>query len=361
MSSRNNIGNNIIILGPYPPPYGGVATFNQTLQKHLESHGVLIWAHTSQPPTEPGIRHFNRNIFKVIQILIQDGRRATILDSSVFLLDWPNKLLILTLLLLKPFLKCRWIKVVHSGTLPSRFSRFSCIKKFFFRLATSLIDEYITVNQELNHWLASVVHAKDKISMIPSLLPPSSSTSPDSLLPQINEEFSSYSKLVVSIGLFLPNYGFKQTIEALEFLRENKKMNIGLVLIEGTSAIDPQYKRATLDNRDWIKVYTDIPQSQVMQLLKKADTYVRATREESYGLSKIEALWSGTPVASTRQGETRGMTLFDRDNPKQMAQAIEEVLLKPDLKEVREYAELYIREAKKNLNSYLIHLGLAHE
>jgi len=351
----------IILMGPYPPPYGGVATFNQTLHDHLEPHGALIWAHTSQAPTEPHIRHFNQNIIKTIQILIQDGRKATILDSSVFLLDWPNKVIIVILLLLKPFLKCRWIKVVHSGTLPSRFSRFSRTQKFFFRLATSLIDEYVTVNEELNHWLANALNHKGKISIIPSLLPPSPATFSGSLPPQIKEELSSYSKLIVSIGLFLPNYGFKQTIEGIETLRNNRKLDIGLILIEGTSAIDPQYKKAVLKNRDWIKVYTDIPQPEVIQLLQMADVYVRATLEESYGLSKIEALWSGTPVVSTRQGETRGMTLFDRDNPEQMVQAIEVVLLKPDWKEVHENAELFKKEAKNNLNSYLIHLGITHE
>jgi glycosyltransferase involved in cell wall biosynthesis len=181
------------------------------------------------------------------------------------------------------------------------------------------------------------------------------------LPPQIKEELSSYSKLIVSIGLFLPNYGFKQTIEGIETLRNNRNLDIGLVLIEGTSAIDTQYREAVLKNRDWVKVYTDIPQSQVIQLLQMADVYVRATLEESYGLSKIEALWSGTPVASTRQGETRGMTLFDRENPEQMIQAIEVVLLKPDRKEVHENAELFKKEAKINLNSYLLHLGLTHE
>jgi len=351
----------IILLGPYPPPYGGVATFNQTLSSHLKPYNALIWAHSSAPPNETNIRHFNQSILKIIQILIQDGRRATILDSSVFLLDWPNKAFILILFLIKPFLKCRWIKMVHSGTLPSRFSRFSFTQNLFFRLATSLIDEYITVNEELNHWLTNTLDKREKISTIPSLLPPPPDFFSGSLPPQIKEGLASYSKIIVSIGLFLPNYGFKQTIEALEALRNNKKLNIGLVLIEGTSAIDPEYKNAVLENRDWIKVYTDIPQPQVLQFLQLADAYVRATLEESYGLSKIEALWSGTPVVSTPQGETRGMTLFDRDNPEEMAQAIEGVLSKPNHKELQETAELFKREAWGNLNSYLMHLGLDHE
>jgi len=350
-----------ILLGPYPPPYGGVATFNQTLYDHLEPHETLIWAHTSQPPRETHVRHFNQNILKTIQILIQDGRRATVLDSSVFLLDWSNKVLILILLLLKPFLKCRWIKIVHSGTLPNRFSRFSRTQRFFFRLATLLIDEYIAVNDELKKWLANTLNKKGKISMIPSLLPPSPATFSGSLLPQIKEELAECSRLIVSIGAFLPNYGFREIIEAVESIRNKSELKPTLVLLELTFATNTKYKISALKNRDWIKVYTDIPQSQAFQILKLGNVFVRATSEESYGLSKIESLWCGTPVVSTDTGETRGMTLFDRENPEQMVQVIEDVLSKPNQKDVHENAEFFKKEARKNLNSYLIHLGLAHD
>lgn len=348
-------------MGPYPPPYGGVATFNQTLYDHLEPHGALIWAHTSQPPAETHARHFNQNIFKTIQLLIQDGRGATILDSSIFLLDWPNKKLILILLLLKPFLKCRWIKMVHSGTLPSRFSRFSRTQRFFFRLATLLIDEYITVNEELKKWLTGTLKRTNNIHIIPSLLPQPSKMFAAALSPDIKKELSECSKLIVSIGAFLPNYGFQEIIEAVETIRNKSELKPTLVLLEVTFATDAEYKMSILKNRDWIKVYTDVPQSQVFQIMKLSNVFVRATSEESYGLSKIESLWCGTPVASTRQGETRGMTLFDRENPEQMVQTIEDVLLKPDRKEVQKYAELFKKEARKNLDSYLIHLDIPHE
>ncbi len=351
----------IILMGPYPPPYGGVATFNQTLYDHLEPHGALIWAHTSQPPTEPHIRHFNQNIFKTIQMLIQNGRRATVLDSSVFLLDWPNKKFILILLLLKPLLKCRWIKIIHSGTLPKRFPRFSRTQRFFFRLATLLIDEYIVVNKELKKWLTGTLKRTDNIHIIPSLLPQPSKMFSAALSPDTKKELSECPKLIVSIGAFLPNYGFQEIIEAVEIIRNKSELKPTLVLLEVTFATDAEYKISILENRDWIKVYTDIPQSQVFQIMKLSNVFVRATSEESYGLSKIESLWCGTPVASTRQGETRGMAVFDKENIGQMTRTIESILLNPALDQVQKYAELFKKEAWKNLDSYLIHLDIPHE
>lgn len=351
----------IILLGPYPPPYGGVATFNQTLYEHLEPHGAIIWAHTTQPPTESHVRHFNLNIFKTIQILVQEGRRATILDSSVFLLDWPNKKLILILFILKPFLKCRWIKMVHSGILPNRFSRFSRTQRFFFHLATSLIDEYITVNDELSKWLTRTLKQKENIHVIPSLLPHSAKMFTATLSPDIKKELLGCPQLIISIGAFLPNYGFKEIIEAVETIRNNSDLKPTLVLLEVTFATDAEYKRNILKNRDWTIVYTDIPQPQVFQILKLGNVFVRATSEESYGLSKIESLWCGTPVASTRQGETRGMVVFDKESPAQMEQTIENLLLDPGLDQIQRYAELFKNEARQNLDCYLTHLGLAHE
>jgi len=361
VSSKPNTSDHFIILGPYPPPYGGVATFNTTLFDNLKPKGAVFWTYNLTTLKDSTVKNFGRNIFEMIRMLITDARKATILDSSTFLLDWPNKKLILILFLLKPLLKCRWIKIVHDGALPSRYLEFSRTKKFFFRLATSLIDEYITVNKKLQQWLTDTLKKENPIQLISSLLPQSSNVFLTPLHQNIKKELSPYPKLIISIGAFVPNYGFREIIQTVDAIRSKSNFKPALILLEGTFAIDPEYKRTILKNRDWIKVYTDISQSQVFQLLKLSDVFVRATSVESYGLSKIESLWCGTPVASTDQGETRGMILFDRENPEQMIQIIEEILSNPDLKRVQENAEYFTLEARKNLNSYYRHLGLTDE
>jgi glycosyltransferase involved in cell wall biosynthesis len=293
--------------------------------------------------------------------MFRDARRATILDSSGHLLEGPNKFLILIFLILKPFLRFRIIKVFHVGSLPSSFAKFSPSKKLFFHISTRLIDEYITVNRELCYWLVNDIKIKTKPTVISSLLPPvEEPSSTDTPFP-IEEELSSYSHLITSTGLFISNYGFKEIADAVESLRKSTKKNIGLILIEGTVQNDSTYREKVIKRRDWIKVYTDIPQAQVMSLLKASNLFVRATTKESYGLSKIESLWSGTPVLSTNQGEVRGMTIIDKSNPNQVLQRIEAALNNSEPEKLEYYSQIFKEEALNNLNSYLQLLNLPNE
>lgn len=348
-------------MGAYPPPYGGIATFNQTLYFHLKSKGILVWAGTTQKPTDPQITPFGSSIIKTIQIVLKDAKRATILDSSGHLLEGPNKFLILILLILKPFLKFRIIKVLHKGGLPSLFAKFSRAKKLFFHISTRLIDEYITVNQELCDWLVDEIKIKVKPTVIPSLLPPFEDLFSRDLPLPIKEEISTYSYLIASTGLFIPQYGFKEISDAVELLRNNTKKNIGLLLIEGTVKEDSNYREQVLEKRDWIKIYTDIPQAQLISLLKACDLFVRAVTEESYGLSKIESLWSGTPVLTIKQGEVRGMVIIDKTDPDQFAHQMESILNNPEPENLQHYAKIFKEEALKNLTSYYRCLGLTYE
>ena len=211
----------IILLGSYPPPFGGIPTFNQTLFSHLKPWGALIWAKSSQNLQDPQATPLDSNPVRMVQNLIRDAKKAIILDSSFFFLEAPNKILILIFLLLKPFLKFRFIKILHSGRTQSLHSKFSFIKKIFFRCSLFLIDEYITVNRNLYDWLADDIKVKRDITIIPSLLPLPEKIFSENLDPGIQKELSRYSHLITSIGLFVPNYGLfaSDPLYSIEFNR----------------------------------------------------------------------------------------------------------------------------------------------
>src|SRR4029453_7003454 len=125
------------------------------------------------------------------------------------------------------------------------------------------------------------------------------------------ELYFSQAKRVCSIGVFFPSYGFRDVAEAVEELRERTGKDIGLLFLDGAFVLDENHREEVLSDRDWITVLEKVPNPEIHEILKRSDVFVRAFADESYGISRIEALWSGVPVVATRAGETRGMLLYD--------------------------------------------------
>jgi glycosyltransferase involved in cell wall biosynthesis len=113
-----------------------------------------------------------------------------------------------------------------------------------------------------------------------------------------------------------------------------------------------------LSDRDWITVLEKVPNPEIHEILKRSDVFVRAFADESYGISRIEALWSGVPVVATRAGETRGMLLYDFGDVGQLVNQLEAVLLSPFMEDPGPWAERYRREAEENLQAVRNVLGI---
>ena len=85
---------------------------------------------------------------------------------------------------------------------------------------------------------------------------------------------------------------------------------------------------------------------------------VRAFADESYGISRIEAIWCGLPVVATRAGETRGMLLYDAGNEEELINQLNTALFNPASEDTNAWAQLYRREAEENLQAVARVLGI---
>ena len=122
---------------------------------------------------------------------------------------------------------------------------------------------------------------------------------------------------------------------------------------------DESYRDEVLWERDWITVLEKVPNPEIYEILKRSDVFVRAFADESYGISRIEALWSGVPVVATRAGETRGMLLYDFGDVEQLVSHLQAVLLDPVIEELNPWPERYRREAEENLRALARVLGVS--
>jgi len=219
-------------------------------------------------------------------------------------------------------------------------------------MAMKCADDIIVVSEELQDWLKSKFHITEKVSLIRSLLPLTHKSA--SLPPDLQQKIESCTKLVCSIGVFTSNYGFKHVADAVEKLRHDSKLNVGLILIDGTFSRDMKYRTEVLKERNWITVLENTPHPQVLEILSISDVFVRGVEIESYGISRVEAIWCGVPVVGTKVGEIRGILLYDYGNVDELMSQINEALFNPDARKKNDYWKtVFQREAKKNYESLI--------
>ena len=355
MSSRNNTSDDLIILAPYPPPYGGVAIFNQNLFEAIKEKykNAEFWTRNEHYEENQHLNILKPGLINNFKFLINHASGKTILDSTVSSAEYPNFKFVLSWVLLKPFLKFKWIKIIHDGTLPTRHQTFSRFQKVLLKLSLTSYDKLLTVNQTLFKWAKLISPKNLNIHQITSLLPIKDQDMQTELPKSIRDTLSSCDKLVCTMGAFINNYGFKETANAVENLRKQHDLNIHLIIIAGGFTKDNDYKNELVRGRDWIHEFTDLPHSKALQILKACDIFVRGTREESYGLCKVESILCGTPVLTTNTGETRGMFLYDSHDEHQLKTQLHKILYEQQDPGRQNFPELFKQEAQQNLQSIL--------
>ncbi|MCA1817270.1 MAG: glycosyltransferase family 4 protein [Acidobacteria bacterium] len=352
----------VVILGPLPPPYGGVSVYLAALAEHLKACGVRVVALCGDRSRDDRrVRFVNHRRLGVISALVAEGRGARVLDASHFHFEHPHAVLLPAWLALKRALGFTWYKNVHDGSLPARHRNFGAARRFLFRRAVASVDEFVVVSEELRRWLREEIKVTQRVTLAPSLLAVARDAPDAPLSAGAEKQLAPYlrrARRVCSVGVFIEDYGFAHAAEAVERLREETGEDVGLALLDGTFARDEAYRRAVLAGRDWITVLENVPNPEVYQVLRRSDVFVRAFAHESYGISRVEAIWCGTPVVATNVGETRGMLTYEFGDTDALCAQLRRALYDPPREDLAAWAETYRREAGEHLQAIKDVLGL---
>ena len=344
-----------IIFGPLPPPYGGVSTFMSRLAADAADHGVRVWSYTgSLTPSGGAAEFFDHRRVEHIAALMRHGRGARITDSSHFHLEYPNPVLLPAWVAARSMLGFRWIKVLHDGSLPTRFAKFSATQRTLFHLAVRSIDEVVVVREELGRWLVNDADFCGEVHFIPALLP-SAEDNDLSVSDELSGTLRQYKgrrRRICSVGAFIPSYGFHDVARAVEVLRSETGEDIGLLLADAGFARDDDYREQVLSGRPWIVVAEQVPQPEMRSVYQNSDVFVRAFEHESFGLSRIEALIAGIPVIATNVGETRGMLTYSYGDVDGICAHLRSLFSGEGLSDIEHWKAIFESEARENLRRY---------
>ncbi|MFV0422653.1 glycosyltransferase [Oleidesulfovibrio sp.] len=318
----------IVILGPLPPPYGGVAVFNALLEWNLRAKGYHVTS------IHVGTKE---NYIAALQAI---SRNSVIIDSYSGVLEYPELRVFRWYLKGK---KINWIKVLHDATLPSRFCNFSILQKTFSQTNAALFDSIVCVSKALHEWVLNHCYLS-RSTVIPSLLPlPLGYVSMDSA-----DHFSLPQPYVVTVGTPAPVYGVQGVIDVIKKIRSTG-VDLNLVILDGGFSSD-NVKCDAVD--EGIIRLTCVPHQDALRIIKGANALIRNVQHESVGLCRIEALLQGTPVIATNTGEVRFVKTYDFGDEKRLQELVIECLYSSEATSV-EIKDFYSALADENLGSYL--------
>jgi glycogen(starch) synthase len=350
----------VVLLGPYPPPHGGVSIYVSTLFAHLKARGLHLWTYGDREVRGPGVRFMRDKRRELAPLLLREGRGARVCDCTHFLLEYPSAL-VPAWLLLKRVLGFEWVKILHDGSLPTRHAAFTPARRALFRLAAGGVTEFVVVSEELARWLREELRVTQPVSVVKSLLPVArggEGGAPPEELEASLADYTRRARRVCSVGAFIPEYGFLHAAEAVERVRRETGEDVGLLLLDGDFAADESYRDEVLRGREWVTVLKKVAHADVFRLMRRSHAFVRGFGLESYGLSRVEALWAGLPVVATRAGETRGMLLYDFGDVDALTRQLKRALSGEHARATAEWADTYTREAEENLKAITAKLGL---
>lgn len=299
----------LILVGGYPPPVGGVTIHIKRLFELCESQNlkckVLNHLGEGKDPSQANIvediiylkGNKLKKFFKLLNLLISlnytivhfhTSKFDTLLPGlPFFILAARNKKKILT---------------IHSGKFISKFSQ-----KWYLRVIIKyLLDRFdyiIPVNQEQKGYLNRNLSLYHQVyDVIPTFIfiRNSQSLKFDEDVQQKLKSFKKrYTILILTTGMFFPHYGYDLLIKMIEDLSIN--YNIGLIMCL-YGGHDKHYRHdlfKKIKSKKFILYFNELADSQFISVLKNVDIYIRPTFVDSVGVVVAEALHYQIPVIAS--------------------------------------------------------------
>jgi glycogen synthase len=311
MSSHKSM--RILLLGPYPPPQGGIQTHLVALQEHLRCHAIPSSVINLTRFRKEGIDgvYYPHTWVQVIGLLLRlpydiahlhigGNLSARLLALAVVVSSLPGKRTVLTL---------------HSGGYPSSDRGRNTGPLTPRAIILRRFDGLVGVNREIVSFYRRCGASETAIRLIPPYAPvsiPEGTALPSDL----DQFFLSHDPVLLSVGLLEREYDLPLQILTIEHIRKQFP-RAGLVMI-GSGSLEQYLKGLAKKSpeRDHILLCGDLPHEATLLAIRQCSLLLRTTLYDGDALSVREALQLGTPVIATdNRMRPEGVTLIPPSDP----------------------------------------------
>jgi glycosyltransferase involved in cell wall biosynthesis len=317
----------VLLLGPYPPPHGGVQTNLVAIREMLLAQGIpcsVINLHRHRTGRGQAVYHptgaletlwlLLRLRYDTLHLHLGGDLTPRLLGLCLACTLIPGKKAVLTF---------------HSGGYASSPAGRSAAPGTLRGRVFRRFDRIIAVNHELVELFHRFGVPPERVRLIPPhALPP---RAPDvELPPRLCHFFRTHRPVLLTVGLLEPEYDLPLQVRALGRIRE-RRPKAGLVLI-GSGSLEPRL-RGLIEQQPYaehILLCGDVPHAATLRAIAEADVCLRTTLYDGDSVAVRESLHLGTPViASDNRMRPAGVRLIPASDLDALCEAIEAALASP--------------------------------
>ena len=325
----------LLLVGPYPPPHGGISVHVATAHRLLSRSGAVceaLGADGRRPGEVPDGRRAAigggaRKLARLVTRVRARARRGWTLHLHTNGHNWKSWLLVLAAGRAARPAPGR-IVTLHSGMVPAYLASGGRRGRLTRRLAALALRPYgrvLCVNPEIRAAVASLGIAAERLEVAPAYLPAAPAAE---RLPADFESWLAGHRPVLSSALFFrPEYGFDLLVDALRELR-SRHPGLGCLVL-GSGEDEPAARqRLRAEGMDgWVCLTGDLSHELCLTVMARSDVFVRPTLVDGDANSVREALSLGVPVVASDVGNRPpGTVLFRCGSREELVARIDEVL-----------------------------------
>jgi len=320
----------IALIGPYPPPYGGISVHIKRLKEQLEKKGYecLVYDLGRHKPTEGNIirvkhskRWLLRNFFFATEDIVHYHNSYWRWRVIMGMMGLLGKKTVIT---------------IHGESLRDSLKGSNLFKKHILKFALKHTAAIIVINPETYKYVLSLGVIQERIKNITSFLPPTIRKDEVSEIPQEVWNFIDSHRPVISANAFRLKfyngqdlYGLDMCVELCARLK-NDYPDIGFVFALsdiGDNEYFQKMKQRIVEKRLKNNFFFQTKPCQFYPILLKSDVFVRPTNTDGFGISIGEAIHFKIPaVASNVCTRPEGTILFQNREIDDFTTKVKDVL-----------------------------------
>lgn len=344
MDSGNSTTKRVLVIGPLPPPYGGIATVIESIvNSELRYDYSFEMFNRSESIYDPTTSSLRRRVLKV--------ERAWSLFKNL----WYGKYDFIhlhgstkgflgdTLVMVVAFITRSKVLLHLHGTDWERFyGSVSFFRRFYVRIGLAIPNRIVVL---YNLWAQNIrkINPKINVRVVRNFIP--DRPQPEkALLDNLRKRLGITEQdfVISSIGRVGWRKGSFDIVTAAKKLTETSA-NLHILLVGGQELEGEmeQLKRAIRENglNHWIKLVGEVDIDDVPAYLGISDVFILPSYYEGMPMSIIEAMRSGKPIISTCVGAIPDMIesgvsgiLINPGKPEELAEALLQLKNHPELR-----------------------------
>ncbi|GAB6927009.1 hypothetical protein JCM10914A_09920 [Paenibacillus sp. JCM 10914] len=297
----------IVIIGPYPPPLGGISIHIQRVAQHARRVGldVEIIDDSNGPHTASDV-HPIQNYTKFLL-------RFPWIQGDLFHFHTISKRVRMLLGLYAWFGK-KIVLTVHGESLMQQIQYANSIERYWLLNSLKSIHRILCVNERDAQKLVEMGFSHEQVMTLPAYIPPlSTQHHDDHAIPDKVIEFLTHRDFTIAANGYIrfyrggELYGADQLITLLQRLRElNYEVRVLFALMGVTEQSEEErayYEGLKIQLQETglaeFFMFYEVKNTELHPILQNAQLFIRPTLTDGYGVSIAEALACGIPAVAS--------------------------------------------------------------